>query len=453
MAAKDFRARLFGPVDIAPLIFFRIAFGALMFLEVVGCAAISLVRDNWIRPEMHFTYFGFGWVSAPPGNWMYALIAVIAVAAIGIMFGAFYRLSAALFAVGFAWFHLIEQSNYLNHFYLICLLGLVSLVIPAQRALSLDARRKPALRAPTAPAWTLWLLQAHIAIAYFFGGVAKLNGDWLRGEPVRTWLHSGSLARKLGPAFQNEFSAYFISYSGLLIDLLIVPFLIWKRTRLPALFVAIAFHLCNSYFFDIGVFPYLSIAMTCLFLPPAWHRKVLRLGRAREHPRVYWKESSVVVAMLALYMAYHLFMPFRHWLYPGSPHWSEEGHRYAWHMMLRTKQGRAYFIVDDRTTGKLWRVRPEQYLSQRQFAKMSVHPEMLLQFAKYLRARWAPNDVKVYAVASVKMNDHKPALLVDPEVDLSREKFSLKPAKWILPLENERPVPRRFALAHEARKR
>src|SRR5688572_25549217 len=63
----------FSPVDIAPLVFFRIAFGALMFVEVIGNAVMGFVRDNWIRPEMHFTYFGFGWISAPPGNWMYGL--------------------------------------------------------------------------------------------------------------------------------------------------------------------------------------------------------------------------------------------------------------------------------------------------------------------------------------------------------------------------------------------
>lgn len=453
-ATPGFWRRLFSPVDIAPLVFFRITFGALMAMEVLGCVGRGLVRDNWIRPEMHFTYFGFGWVQPPPGNLTYALVAVVAVAAIGIMFGAFYRLSAAIFAFGFTWFYLIEQSQYLNHFYLISLLGFVALAIPAHRAFSIDARRKPELRASTAPVWTLWLLQAHIAIAYFFGGVAKLNRDWLRGEPVRTWLESGSLGKKLGPMFQNEFATYAISYSGLLIDLLVVPFLLWKKARLAALFVAIAFHLSNAYLFDIGVFPFLSVAMTCLFLPAAWHRKVLRLGAPSEQqPHVYWKTSWVVASLLVLYFAYHLFMPFRHLFYPGTPHWSEEGHRYAWHMMLRTKNGRAYFIVDDRTTGRLWRVRPEEYLSQRQFTKMSVHPEMLLQFAHYLRHEWSPNDVKVHAVAWVKLNDHKSALLVDPEVDLSREELSLKSSKWILPLENRRVPPRRFSGAHLAPKR
>lgn len=459
--AADLRGRgglkkwLFAPVDIAPLVFFRMAFGALMFLEVVGSVAIGEFRENWVEPEMHFTYFGFGWVKAPPGNWAYLLPAVTAVAALGVMFGAFYKLSAALFAVGIAWTYLIEQSTYNNHYYLICLVAIAASFVPAERALSIDARRRPELRASTAPAWTLWLIQAHMAIAYFFGAIAKMNADWLQGEPVRRWLSpGGSLASKVVPALQNDFGAYLISYGGLFFDLLVVPFLLWKKTRVAALVTAIVFHLLNAYLFDIGVFPFLSIAMTCLFLSPAWHRKVLRLGSAerREHD-VYWKRSVVVVALLGVYAAYHLLMPFRHWFYPGNSQWTEEGHRYSWHMMLRHKTGYTHFIVDDKTTGKVWKVRPEEYLSKRQFQKMAVHPEMLLQFARYLRTKWEPNDVTVHAVASVKLNHHKQALLVDPEVDLSRQELSLLPRKWILPLDNQETTPVRFWRAAWAEKR
>ena len=450
--ASRLGSKLFAPIDIAPLVFFRITFGVLMILEVCGYVVSGLVAQNWIQPEMHFTYFGFGWVHPPPGNSIYVLLGILTVAALGITVGLFYRTCATVFAVGFTWFYLIEQSNYMNHFYLICLLAFVALVIPANRACSLDARRDPALRASTAPAWTLWLLQAHMAIAYFFGGVAKLNHDWLRGEPLRTWLFTGNLGEKLGPFFQNEFFVYLISYSGLALDLFIVPFLLWKRTRLLALLAAIAFHLSNAYLFKIGVFPFLSIAMTLLFLSPAWHRRILRLRPPVDETTPYWRRSRTVLLLLSVYLFYHLFMPMRHWLYPGSVHWTEEGHRYAWHMMLRTKSGTAYFIVEDRGTGELWRVRPREHLGRRQYSKMAVHPQMLLQFAHHLRERWSPRDVAVYAVSHVRLNGRMPALLVDPEVDLSRVQPSLLPARWILPLENDRAVPRRFRSAKDSPK-
>jgi vitamin K-dependent gamma-carboxylase len=450
---RKWLSRLFAPVDIAPLVFFRITFGILMILEVVGYTAVGLVERNWIRPETHFTYFGFGWVKAPPGNSLYVLMGVLLLSAIGITFGAFYRISAGIFAIGFTWFYLIEQSTYMNHFYLICLLAGVAWLLPLHRAFSIDVRRKPELRASTAPIWTLWLLQAHMAIGYFFGGVAKINHDWLRGEPVRTWLYTGSMGEKLGDFFKTEFWVYFISYGGMLFDLLVVPFLLWKKTRLLALAAAIFFHLSNSFLFNIGVFPFLSIAMTLLFLSPSWHRKVLRLAPTAGNEQPFWRASYGMAALLAVYLAYHLFMPFRHWLYPGNVHWTEEGHRYAWHMMLRTKDANAYFIIEEKKIGRFWRVQPEVYLSRRQYKKMSVHPEMLLQCAHFLRDRWKPHDVAVYAVAAVQLNDHPPALLVDPEVDLSREKLGIGPSDWILPFKNSRAVPERYWNALQAPKR
>ena len=294
----------------------------------------------------------------------------------------------------------------------------------------------------------------HIAIAYFFGGIAKLNSDWLRGEPVRSWMYEGSMGRNLGPSFHNEASVYTLSYGGLLFDLLVVPLLICKKTRWFALFAAVFFHLSNARLFNIGVFPFLSIAMTLLFLSPAWHRKVLRL---RDTPRtgldLKWGSQSVVLAALCAYFASHLLLPFRHWLYPGNVHWTEEGHRYAWHMMLRTKSANAYFVVEDRRNRALWRVRPDSYLSRRQYRKMSVHPEMLLQFAHHLRYSWEHDDVAVYAVSHVKLNDHPPALLVDPETDLSRETLTWRSSPWILPFKNDRSVPARFRWAKELSKR
>lgn len=443
--------RLFAPVDIAPLVFFRVTFGLLMILEVAGYTIDGLVERNWVKPQMHFTYFGFEWVKPLPGIGTYFLIAVLLIAAIGIMLGAFYRISAGIFALGFTWFYLIEQSNYMNHFYLICLLAFAAWALPAERSFSLDVRRKPALRAHSVPAWTVLLLQFHMAVAYFFGGVAKINPDWLRGEPVRTWLYTGSMGRELGKTFHNETTVYLLSYGGLLFDLLVVPLLLWRKTRVIALCAAILFHLSNAYLFNIGVFPFLSIVMTLLFLSPAWHRKVLRMGKWNEKAKVLsWGLPRIVLPILGLYVAYHLFMPFRHWLYPGNVHWTEEGHRYAWHMMLRTKDANAYFIVEDKASGELWRVNPAVHLSRRQFKKMSVHPEMLLQFAHYLRERWPTPNVAVYAVSYVTLNDHRPALLVDPTVDLSREEVTLGRSQWILPFQNDRSHPGRFRMARAA---
>jgi vitamin K-dependent gamma-carboxylase len=45
------------------------------------------------------------------------------------------------------------------------------------------------------------------------------------------------------------------SYGGLLFDLLVVPFLLFRHTRPLALLAAVGFHLMNSQLFTIGIFP------------------------------------------------------------------------------------------------------------------------------------------------------------------------------------------------------
>lgn len=440
---------LFRPISIAPIIFFRLVFGLLMTFEVAH-TLYTVLRPDWIEPKLNFTYYGFGWVAAPRGMGMPIFLSVTLAGAIGVTLGLFYRVSAAVLAIGFTWYFLIDQSNYLNHFYLVCILGFVAIFLPADRALSLDARRNPALRSDMAPAWTLHLLQMLMAIVYIFGAIAKINYDWLRGEPVRTWLYAGRLADRLPDALQNEFVVYMISYGGLFFDLLIVPLILWRRTRALALAVAIFFHLSNSYLFNIGIFPYLSIAMTLLLMPGRWLEKLLRIGTAEGAEQPYWVPNRIIPTVLAVGIIVQLFLPFRHWLYAGNVHWTEEGHRFAWHMMLRTKQGEAYYIVEDRRSAKLWRIHPRGHLTQRQYSKMTTHPEMILQFAHYIRDRWSHPDIAIHAITQVTFNGRPVNLLIDPEVDLARIEYGLRAASWVLPPENLRPTPGRFRFAQSA---
>src|SRR5205814_3608804 len=64
-------ARLFAPVDIASLAFFRAAFGAVMLWEVWRYFNYGWISRYYIEPGFHFTYFGFDWVKPWPGDGMY----------------------------------------------------------------------------------------------------------------------------------------------------------------------------------------------------------------------------------------------------------------------------------------------------------------------------------------------------------------------------------------------
>ena len=144
--------------------------------------------------------------------------------ALFIVLGFQYRLSATLFFLGFSFIFLLDRARYLNHFYLICLYSFVMIFIPAHRSFSVDALRKPNLRSSTAPAWALWILRFHVGVVYFYGGLAKIDADWLRGDTLRIWLGHRTDYPLVGQYFTSDWLVLCFAYSGLMIDLFIVPF-------------------------------------------------------------------------------------------------------------------------------------------------------------------------------------------------------------------------------------
>ena len=110
----------------------------------------------------------------------------------------------------------------------------------------MDALWRKSIRSDTTPAWTIGILEGLMGIVYFYGGLAKVNYDWLTGWPMRILLPSFD---GLDGILEREWIVYFASYTGLLFDLFIVPFLIWRRTRVLAFSVAALFHLSNIFLF------------------------------------------------------------------------------------------------------------------------------------------------------------------------------------------------------------
>ncbi len=442
--------RLFAPIDLAPLVYFRILFGGIMLWEVTRYLNHDWVERYYIDPDFFFTYFGFGWIHPWPGNGMYVHFLALGILAVFVMLGLWYRLSATLFFLGFTYVFLLDQANYLNHFYLISLISFLMIFVPAHRAASLDAVRRPHLQAATAPAWSLWILRLQVGIAYFFGGVAKINGDWLRGEPMRMWLAGQTDFPVIGRFFTEPWAAYLFSYGGLLFDLLIVPLLLWRRTRLVAFAVALAFHLTNVELFSIGIFPWFMIGATALFFEPERFRPVLRIGSllgavgpALAPQPASGRGKRLVLGLLTAYLAFQVLMPLRHWLYPGNVNWTEEGHNFSWHMKLRDKGGQLSLRSTNPTTGQTWIIDQRKYLSSRQRSKMKGRPDLIVLFSHYVAdelRKEGHEKIEIRAEANISLNGRPRQLLIDPTVDLTQVRRSLRPYPWLLPLKTPLPV-------------
>ena len=437
MSARQWLER---PKDILPLVVFRVGFGLLMFASTVRFMLNGWVTQFYVEPVFHFTYYGFDWVKPLPSEGMYAIFVALALLALCIAAGAFYRLSMAAFFVLFTYVELLDKSYYLNHYYFISLLSFLLIFLPLHRKWSVDARLQPALRTDFVPGWTINAVRLQLAIVYFFAGVAKLNSDWLfQAMPLTIWLRANADFPILGMLFEQRWVAYAMSWGGAAYDLTIPFFLLWAKTRPFAYVAVIGFHVLTGLLFPIGMFPWIMIVSSLIFLDEAyWQRlaRVLRINLAKPPQTTAAPRAHACYALLlVLFFAFQLLMPLRSWLYPGNVLWTEEGFRFSWRVMLVEKAGAVTFFVSDPDSGRRWTVLPGQYLTPQQEKQMSFQPDMILQFAHYLAEQYRAQgyaNVEVRAEAYVSFNGRASRLLIDPTVDLAAQDESLLHKSWIL---------------------
>lgn len=447
------RAWLGRPVDPSSLGAFRIWFGLCILVEVLRYFEYGWIRAYFIRPILYFTYPGFDWVRPWPGDWMYAHFVVLGLAAAAVMLGAFYRVAIVVLFLAFTYVFLLDESNYLNHFYLISLLAFLLCWMPANRWAAWD--RRGSASEPTVPFWTVFLLRAQLGLVYFYSGVARANSDWLRGQPLGDWLGGRSDLPVIGAFMDQPWATVVVSWGGLAFDLLIVPLALWRRTRPLAYLWAFGFHFLNLNFFSIGIFPWLAMGSMFIFSDPDWPK---RLGRrvagwfapsgrrgVRDKRRPARTSTSPAVmsalgfAGLAAYLIVQVLLPLRHWLYHGNVSWTEEGHVLSWHMKLRDKRAelRSITVINPRT-GERVEHDAKGDLTSRQYSKMTRRPRMVLHYVRWLADRyehaWGVRPrIHVDLVASLNGRPMQP--LVDPHRDLASVTLRFGPSDWIVPLE------------------
>lgn len=262
-----------------------------------------------------------------------------------------------------------------------------------------------------------------------------------------------------GHVFAAEWVVYSFVISGLLLDLLVVPLLLWRRTRPFAFVAAVIFNLLNSVLFEIGIFPWLMLGALLIFFSPDLVRRFARAFMSAGHtspedepapilvePKTIvevnggpssFASQKLVAGLLAAYLAVQIILPLRHYVYRGDVNWTEEGHNFSWHMKLRTKTGDAVFTVTHPQTGQTWTIKPEDYLKSHQLMKAITKPDLIVRFSHFLaeeKKREGYDNVEVRARVMASLNGREPQLLVDPNVDLAKEEVSLFPAQWIIPL-------------------
>lgn len=430
------------PIPIAPLITFRILFGALMFIGAIRFMWSGWVERLYVEPSFFFKFYGFEWVEPLGQTGMYMVYGLVALSALGIVLGFWYRLSAILFFLSFTYTELIDATNYLNHYYLVCLLAFLLIFLPAHRAFSLDVWRKPALKVGFVPAWTINILIVQLAIVYTFAGIAKLNPDWLlRAMPLAVWLPEHGHWPILGSLFEQRWAAFAFSWVGAFYDLSIAWFLLYRPTRPFAYIAVIGFHLLTGMLFNIGLFPYIMILSTLLFFSAERHQRWLSfLGyqptsdvpyRYKPAFRPFYKYAIIS------YLLIQIILPFRYLAYPNYLLWSEEGYRFGWRVMLVEKAGHATFYVEDSESGRKAEITNSNYLTDFQEKQMAIQPDFILQYAHFLRDEFRKKhgfkNPKVTVSSYVALNGRTSQPFIDPEANLAEISDDFCPKTWVLP--------------------
>ena len=133
--------RLFKDVDNSPLIVFRVIFGFLLFYHIAASLLNGTVYKNFIQPPFTFNFIGFDFLQPLPGPGMYFYFGAMALFALMIMLGAWYRLSMTAFTILWAGIYLMQKADYNNHYYLVLLVCVLMIFMPANRYYSLDVKR------------------------------------------------------------------------------------------------------------------------------------------------------------------------------------------------------------------------------------------------------------------------------------------------------------------------
>lgn len=422
------------------LAFFRIVFGILLLVSEVRFLVRGWVTDFYIKPQFFFPFYGFEWVRPVPDPYMHWVFYALILLSVLITLGLFYRFSIVIFFLLFTWVELLDKSVYLNHYYQVSLLALLMCFLPMNGVFALDNYFFKSSRVERIPYWMIGALRVQVGLVYFFGGIAKLRCDWLfEAQPLRIWLSANQDFPVIGPLLTETWVAFAVSWFAMFFDLS-APFLLsFRKTRIYMYGIVVIFHLLTHFLFYIGMFPWMMIFTALIFSPADFHRRTLvfLFGKFRNislPEQVKIRLYSKTKAFLTVFFLFQILMPFRSHLYAGNVLWHEQGFRFSWNIMLMEKNASLEYLVKVKDTGQQFTVRPGKFLTKIQARQCSFQPDMIVQFANMLHDYYKENglgDTEIRAVCYASVNGHASNLLIDPDIDLARERDSFVPKKWI----------------------
>ena len=427
---------LFKAIDNSPLIVFRILFGFLIACESFGAILTGWVKRVLTDPQFTFSFIGFEWLQPLPGFGMYFYFVLMGFFGLAIMLGYRYRIAIIVYTILWAGAYFMQKSSYNNHYYLLLLISFLLIFLPANRYASLDVKQNRVSEERIMPYWISLLFIIQVGIVYVFASLAKFYPDWLDGTFTKNLL-SGTTSR---PFFLELFSQkwfyLFIAYAGILFDLLIVPFLLFKKTRTLALIASVIFHIFNSITLQIGIFPFFALTFALFFYEPETIRRLF----LRKKPKLEDENLSqnlygkrIVYFLMIPYLIIQIALPLRHHFIEGDVLWTEEGHRLSWRMMLRERNGYITIQIKDLKTGNVSIYDYRKNLTDKQAQNLATKPDFIWQYCQRIKEEYKGKPIAIYIDCKNSINRKEYKSLIDPNYDMAKAEWNyFAHNEWIL---------------------
>ena len=408
-------------VNNVSLTFFRVLFGLVLAAEGFGAILTGWVNDVYVDTAYNFQFFGFEWLGVFHGIPMYFVFTGLGICGVMMACGYRYRLATLGYAVLWSITYLGQKSSYNNHYYLIFLLTWMSIFIPANRRFSLDVKQGRVEPSNKVPFYLNYFYVMMFAVVYFYAAKNKLYPDWLDGRFIALSTKDSFVNQIpiLGGLIKQSWYPILVAWCAILYDGLVIPALVWKRTRKLAIFFSVFFHLYNSIIYQVGVFPYMSLAVLVFFVSDEWLEKWIGRGKKGSFSSKWQMSLNIFLIIFLL----HFMIPLRHHLIPGNVFYTEGGHRLSWRMMLRSKSGYIKIKVV-RANGDVEYVKYKKTLSSKQRRLLYKCPDVLYTYVQKIKKDYSGEDVKIYADVRVGLNGRKYKQLISPEVDLSKVQWN-----------------------------
>lgn len=262
----------------------RVAIGALLFWQAIG-AAREIVATGYFGDAFHTSLLPERLVAEKPV--FVALVAARAVLAVLVVVGVRARL--ALVVSGVLSLHALATNtlDFHHNRYALGLYAILLSLTPCDRSWVLvesdDGRNDP-----RGLGYGVWLCRIQVAIIYFASGGAKLlDPDFRAGVVLRErFLLYGEEAiahgapRALVEILQRDGGASVIAKAAIVTELSIAILVFLRRTRAPALWLALVFHAIVQLTSRVEVFSVLAIAMLAVFARPDVRARAFRFDPA-----------------------------------------------------------------------------------------------------------------------------------------------------------------------------